>query len=32
MQSQMLLPIESAEEHTAWDIKGKSLLNNFIKP
>jgi len=28
----MLLPTKCAEEHTAWDIKGKSKLNNFTKP
>jgi hypothetical protein len=30
-QRQMLLPTKSVEEHTARNIKEKSILNHFIK-
>jgi hypothetical protein len=30
-QRQMLLPTKSVGEHTARNIKGKSILNHFIK-
>jgi hypothetical protein len=30
-QRQIILPKKSVEEHTARNIKGKSILNHFIK-